>query len=77
MDIARTFKPKMILLWRKVAEHPEAQRIMALFPSAKVQLINQQRWLPSPDMSPSQALLTGKKTLLIGQTSSFVGYFDG
>jgi len=77
MDIAGTFKPKTILLWRKVAEHPEAQRIVDLFPSAKVQLINQQRWVPSPDMSPSRALLGGKRTLLIGQTSSFVGYFDG
>ena len=77
MDIARTFKPKTILLWRKAAEHPEAQRIVGLFPSAKLHVIDQQRWPPSPDMSPSQALLAGKKTLLIGQTSSFVGYFDG
>lgn len=28
-------------------------------------------------MSPSQALLAGKRTLMIGQTSSFVGRFDG
>ena len=28
-------------------------------------------------MSPSQALLAGKRTLMIGQTSSFVGHFDG
>ncbi len=77
MDIAKTFKPKTILLWRKVAEHPEAQRIVGLFPSAKIHVIDQQRWPPSPDMSPSRALLAGKKTLLIGQTSSFVGYFNG
>jgi DNA repair photolyase len=77
MDIARTFKPKTILLWRKAAEHPEAQRIVGLFPSAKLYVIDQQRWSPLPDMSPSQALLAGKKTLLIGQTSSFVGYFNG
>jgi len=28
-------------------------------------------------MSPAQALLAGKRTLMIGQTSSFVGRFDG
>ena len=77
MDIARTFKPNTILLWRKVAEHPEAQRIVGLFPSAKVHIIDQQRWPSSLDMTPSQALLAGKKTLMIGQTSSFIGYFNG
>ncbi len=77
MDIARAFRPKTILLWQKVAENPEAQRILELFPSAKVQVIKQQRKPPSPDMSPTQALLAGKRTLMIGQTSSFVGRFDG
>lgn len=77
MDIARTFKPKTILLWRKVAEHPEAQRIVQLFPSANLHVIDQQRWPSSLNMTPSRALLAGKKTLLIGQTSSFVGYFHG
>jgi spore photoproduct lyase len=28
-------------------------------------------------MSPAQTLLAGKRTLMIGQTSSFVGHFDG
>jgi spore photoproduct lyase len=31
----------------------------------------------SPEMSPSQALLAGKRTLMIGRTSSFVGRFEG
>jgi spore photoproduct lyase len=77
MDTAKTFKPKTILLWQKVAEHPEAKRILGLFPSATVHMIKHQRKLPLPVMSPSQALLTGKRTLMIGRTSSFVGHFDG
>ena len=31
----------------------------------------------SQDMSPFRALLAGKRTLMIGRTSSFVGCFDG
>jgi spore photoproduct lyase len=77
MDKAKTFKPKTILLWQKVAEHLEAQRILKLFPSAEVQVIEQQRKSFLPVMSPSQALMAGKRTLMIGQTSSFVGHFDG
>jgi len=77
MDTARTFKPKTILLWRQAAEDPEARRILKLFPSAQVQMIERQRLAFSPDMSPSQALLAGKRTLMIGRTSSFVGRFDG
>jgi len=77
MDSARTFRPKTILLWQKVAEHSEARRILGLFPLAQVRLLGRQRGFESPDMSPSQALLAGKRTLMIGQTSSFVGHFDG
>lgn len=77
MDTARTFKPETILLWQKVADHPEARRILELFPSAQVHLIEQQRSSASPQISPSQALLAGKRTLMIGETSSFVGRFDG
>ncbi len=77
MDITKSFKPKTILLWQKVADHPEAQRIMRLFPSAQVRIIEHQRKPPSPEMSSAQALLAGKRTLMIGQTSSFIGKFDG
>ncbi|MFB0524254.1 MAG: radical SAM protein [Phycisphaerae bacterium] len=77
MDIAKTFKPKTILLWRKVTDHREAQRIVSLFPTANVQVIEQQRIVPSLEMPLEQAFLTGKRILMIGQTSSFVGYFDG
>ena len=77
MDKAKTFRPKTILLWQKVADDPEAQRIIELFPSADVRVIKQQINPPLPNMSPSQALLAGKRTLMIGATSSFVGNFDG
>jgi spore photoproduct lyase len=77
MDTARTFKPETILLWRRAAEHPEAQRIVNLFPSAHVRLIEHQRSPLLAAMSPPEALLAGKKTLMIGETSSFVGHFDG
>jgi len=50
---------------------------LELFPSANVQIIKQQRMPPSPNMLPSKALLAGKRTLMIGQTLSFVGCFDG
>ncbi|MBL7154644.1 MAG: hypothetical protein ISS79_13100 [Phycisphaerae bacterium] len=77
MDISRQFKPQTILLWKKVAEHTEAQRIVKLFPSAEVRLVKQQRYHPSADTPASQALLDSKRTLMVGRTSSFVGHFDG
>ncbi len=77
MDKAKTFRPKTILLWQKVADDPETQRIIKLFPSADVRVIKQQRNPPLPNMSPAQTLLAGKRTLMIGATSSFVGNFDG
>ena len=77
MDTARTFEPKTILLWQQAADDPEARRILKLFPSAQVRLIKRQRFDFSQNMSPSQAMLAGKRTLMIGRTSSFVGHFDG
>ncbi|MBN2590133.1 MAG: hypothetical protein JXA96_09735 [Sedimentisphaerales bacterium] len=76
MDIAKSFQPKTILLWEKVSGHPEAQRIVSMFPSANIKLIEHQR-SPELNMSPSEALLAGKRTLMIGHASSFVGNFDG
>jgi len=77
MDTSRQFKPQTILLWERIAEHHEARRILGLFPSAEVRLIEQQRHRPGPDAAMSQALLGGKRTLMVGETSSFVGHFDG
>jgi DNA repair photolyase len=77
LDIAKTFTPKTILLWRKVAEHSEALRIVDLFPSTPVRIIEQQRFAQPSSRSISQAVLEGKRTLMIGQTSSFITGFDG
>ncbi|MHC4740738.1 MAG: SPL family radical SAM protein [Planctomycetota bacterium] len=76
MDTPEQFEPRTILLWERIAEHAEAQRIIRLFPSADVRLIKQQRYHPPADTTPAQALLDSKKILMIGQTSSFVGYSD-
>lgn len=76
MDTPEQFKPRTILLWQRIAEHPEVQRIIRLFPSAEVRLINQQRYYPSADITPGQVLLDSKKILMIGQTSSFLGCSD-
>jgi spore photoproduct lyase len=48
-----------------------------MFPSANVHIVKHQRKPPFLDMSPAKALLAGKRTLMIGETSSFVGHFDG
>jgi spore photoproduct lyase len=77
VDTARKFNPKTILLWQKVSEHPEARRIVKMFPEADVQVIKHQRKPPFLDMPPAKALLAGKRILMIGETSSFVGHFDG
>ncbi len=77
MDIAKQFKPDTILLWRKAADSLEAHRILNMFPSAQARVIENQRSSFPQDMPPGKALLKGKKTLMIGHTSSFVGNFDG
>ncbi len=77
MDSAKTFKPRIIFLWKQLADDPEAQRIVKLFPSAYVRVIKHQTNPPLPYMLPAHALLAGKRILMIGRTSSFVGDFDG
>jgi spore photoproduct lyase len=77
MDIAKQFKPDTVLLWRKAADSLESQRILNMFPSAQVRVIENQRNSFPQDMPPGKALLKGKRTLMIGHTSSFVGHFDG
>ena len=77
MDIAKKYIPQTILLWNKIADHPEANRILSLFPSAKIKLIEHQR-ISLPDaLSPGKALLKGKRVLMIGCSSNFIGRFDG
>ncbi len=77
MDIAKRFKPNTILLWKKIAKEPEAQRILDMFKDAEVRIIEQQRVNIDSAKPPDQALLDGKRTIMIGETSSFVGHFNG
>ncbi len=77
MDIAKSYRPKTILLWQRISDDAEAQRILNLFPSAEVRLIKRQRYSPASNLSLGRAPLEGKKTLMIGHCSSFVGFFDG
>jgi spore photoproduct lyase len=77
MDIAKAFRPETILLWEKAADDPEAQRIISLLPSANVQMVKHQRLPASQHVSMAQAIRKGKRTLMIGHATSFVGRFDG
>jgi len=66
LDTAGKFKPKTILLWRKIADHPDARRILAMFPTADVTIIDHQRYQPPPNVIAGQALIAGKRTLMLG-----------
>jgi spore photoproduct lyase len=77
MDTARAFSPHTILLWRPVANHPQTQRILKLFPRADVKLIEHQRPSLFGHLSMGQALCSGKRTLMIGQACSFIRRFEG
>ena len=77
MDMAGTFKPSTILVWRKVERHPEAARIIGMFPEARVEIIDRQRMAPTSTRDSERAVAAGKRTLMIGETSSFLRYFDG
>jgi hypothetical protein len=77
MDIAKVFKPETILLWRKAANDSEAQRIVNLFPATPVKIIERQSFNPLQRLSSGQALIKGKRFLMIGHTSTFVAYYDG
>ncbi|MEN6333910.1 MAG: spore photoproduct lyase family protein [Phycisphaerales bacterium] len=77
MDTAKAFKPRMILVWRKVQGHPETQRIVGMFPEAHVEIVDRQRIVPSTDRRRSHSIVAGKRILMIGEASSFVHRFDG
>ncbi len=77
MDIAKKYTPQTILLWEKIADQPEANRILNLFSSSKVKIIKNQRMSLPVNLSPSKALLQGKRILMIGSSSNFISRFDG
>jgi spore photoproduct lyase len=77
MDTAGTFKPSTILVWRNVERHAETARILAMFPQARVEIVNRQRLAPAPVRGSAHRIVTGKRTLMIGAASSFLRHFDG
>jgi spore photoproduct lyase len=77
MDTAKHYRPHTILLWRKVAEQPEAKRLMVLFPSASVCIVERQNSVTLPQQYGVHPVLAGKRVLMIGETSSFIRSFDG
>lgn len=77
MDTAKAFRPNTILLWRRVEQHPEAKRIVDMFPQAHVQIVDQQRMAPLSLHHTRYPVVAGKRTLMIGETSSFLRHFDG
>jgi spore photoproduct lyase len=77
MDTARSYRPHTILLWRKVAEQPEVQRLVALFPGAQVRVIDRQNNVTLPQSDGIHPVLGGKRVLMIGETASFIRSFDG
>ena len=77
MDLAKHFKPKQILLWHKVSDHPTTKRLLSNFPDTPVRIIESQRITPINQTSMADALLNGKSTLMIGETQSFISYFSG
>ncbi len=77
MDTARAFRPRTILLWRKVQRHPEARRIVAMFPEARVEVVDRQRLTHVPGTGRRNPVTAGKRILMIGEASCFVRRFDG
>lgn len=77
MDTARAFTPSTIFLLRRLQQHPEAVRILGMFPNARVQIIDRQRDAVLSARSARPAFVAGKRILMIGEASSFLRPFDG
>jgi spore photoproduct lyase len=77
MDTARLFKPNTIFLLRKLQRHPEATRIIEMFPKARVQIVDRQRDAVLPRHPSRHPIVVGKRVLMIGEASSFLRHFDG
>jgi spore photoproduct lyase len=77
MDTAKRFRPNTILLLRRLEWHPEARRILDLFPQARVQVVDGQRGPSLPERHSAHAVAAAKRVLMIGEASSFLRHFDG
>lgn len=65
MDSAKNFYPEIIYLWEKISDNFEAQRIIALFQNAKVQIIRNQKLIHPDSSSTAEALKKSKKFLCL------------
>ncbi|PKL47208.1 MAG: hypothetical protein CVV39_06135 [Planctomycetes bacterium HGW-Planctomycetes-1] len=77
MDTAKNFKPDKILLWEKILNDSESQRIIRSFQNTEVEIIKDQRLNHPKSVSAAEALRKSKKILMIGKTSSFINHFNG
>lgn len=77
MDTARLFKPNTIFLLRKLQRHPEAMRIVEMFPEARLQIVDRQRDAILPRHPSGHPTVVGKRVLMIGEASTFLRHFDG
>ena len=77
VDSAKNFKPETIYLWDKISNSFEAQRIISLFKDAEVKIVKNQKLPHFGTLSTAQALQNSKKILMLGETSSFINYFNG
>lgn len=77
MDMARTFRPSTILVWRNAEQPADAVRILGMFPQARVEIVTRQRIAPMPAHGSRHSIVAGKRTLMIGEASSFLRHFDG
>jgi len=77
VDTAKTFRPNTIFLLRRLQQHPEAARIIAMFPEASVQIVDRQRDAVLPRHPSRPTIVAGKRVLMIGEASSFLRHFDG
>jgi hypothetical protein len=60
VDTAKAFRPNTIPPLRKLQRHPEALRIIEMFPQACVQIVDRQRDAVLPPHPSKPAVLAGK-----------------
>jgi spore photoproduct lyase len=77
MDTAKTFAPNTISLWKAVADHSEARKIIGMFPQARTEIVERQSGVSIATHPSKHPTVFGKRVLMIGATSSFVRCFDG
>lgn len=77
VDTAKAFRPNTIFLLRKLQRHPEAMRIIGVFPEARIETVDRRRDVVLPRHPSRPPVVAGKRVLMIGEASSFLRHFDG